>query len=211
MLREPCDLPLVKLSERDEQLIFDVAVRIRYGDYKTLAETCLDLESHLLRDFPLECFLQKPDVLKALLDTFSAGASMNHTIVAGEALGAFLREIPRTLAFLKNRENRVCRTAGEEEQEQERSHAQSKEDAGGALRKREEAAVTRSEEGDYVALSYPSSDVARWKYDEERARRAGALSIGDSLSALAAILQIMTVAIDVMKEEERVGYALSLH
>ena len=60
VLREPCDLPLVKLSERDEQLLFDAAVRIRYGDYKTLAETCLDLESHMLRDFPLECFLQKP-------------------------------------------------------------------------------------------------------------------------------------------------------
>jgi len=66
--KEHCELPYISLGESDENQIMDWGVKIRYGDSKSVSEVSRELESHLLKDYPLEVFLQRTEILNASLD-----------------------------------------------------------------------------------------------------------------------------------------------
>jgi len=73
-LKEPCELPFVHLSEQDEKRIFDVSVQLKFGDFRTVLQACLQFES-ILQDFPVEVLLQRTDIIKALLDLLEGGSA----------------------------------------------------------------------------------------------------------------------------------------
>jgi hypothetical protein len=37
-LKEPCELPFITLCEEDEKKIFDVSVKLKFGDFKTVIQ-----------------------------------------------------------------------------------------------------------------------------------------------------------------------------
>ena len=39
-LKEPCELPLVSLTEPDEKALFDLAVSLKFGKPQTIARSC---------------------------------------------------------------------------------------------------------------------------------------------------------------------------
>lgn len=55
--KEQCELPLVKLSEFDEQVLFNIGVNLKFADYKGVIKSANELESHIFDDYPLETFL----------------------------------------------------------------------------------------------------------------------------------------------------------
>jgi hypothetical protein len=55
--KDPCELPLVKLSEYDEQTLFNAGVNLKFGDFKGVSKTMRELSSSIIEDFPFECFL----------------------------------------------------------------------------------------------------------------------------------------------------------
>jgi hypothetical protein len=57
----------VTLSEEDEKKIFDLSVHLLYGDLNTVQSTCMYLKNGAFFDFPPEVFLQRTDILHALL------------------------------------------------------------------------------------------------------------------------------------------------
>eukprot|EP01022_Parablepharisma_sp_SALTPOND_P015390 TRINITY_DN2169_c0_g1_i1.p2 TRINITY_DN2169_c0_g1~~TRINITY_DN2169_c0_g1_i1.p2 ORF type:complete len:707 (-),score=74.22 TRINITY_DN2169_c0_g1_i1:4568-6688(-) len=64
--KEPCEFPMITLSEAEEKVIFDTNVVIRYGDANAAVKACEQLGA-ILEDFPVECFLQRSDLLKTLM------------------------------------------------------------------------------------------------------------------------------------------------
>ena len=57
VLKEPCELPLIFLSEQDEKELFDLSVALKFGNAQTVFQACSRLESQVLHDFPPEVFL----------------------------------------------------------------------------------------------------------------------------------------------------------
>jgi hypothetical protein len=66
--KEKCELPHIKLAKDDENLISDLAVRMRYGDFKNHTEASRSLETHIFQDFPLEVFLQNTEIIENILE-----------------------------------------------------------------------------------------------------------------------------------------------
>ena len=63
---ESCEFPFVNLTEAEEKTLFDANVVIRYGDPAAVINMCEQLEL-MLDDFPVECLLQRTDLIKSLL------------------------------------------------------------------------------------------------------------------------------------------------
>ena len=40
VLKEPCELPFVTLSDDDEKLLFDTSVLLKFGDFKNVLSAC---------------------------------------------------------------------------------------------------------------------------------------------------------------------------
>lgn len=62
------ELPLVSLTESDENYLMDTGVKLKYGDAKSFSEISRSLEAHLFNDYPLETFLQRTEILDGALD-----------------------------------------------------------------------------------------------------------------------------------------------
>jgi len=50
---------------------------LRYGDAKSFAEIARQLESHLMKDFPIETLLQRTEILNAILDVMVTTADQS--------------------------------------------------------------------------------------------------------------------------------------
>jgi hypothetical protein len=70
--KEHCELPHISLVETDENLLMDYGVKIRYGDAKNFSQASRELESYIMKDYPLETFLQRTEILNATLDIMVA-------------------------------------------------------------------------------------------------------------------------------------------
>ena len=75
VLKETCDLPFIFLSDSDEKELFDLAVALKFGNQQTIFQSCQRLDTLMLHDFPPEVFLQRSDILKALLDLLEGGGA----------------------------------------------------------------------------------------------------------------------------------------
>jgi hypothetical protein len=75
ILKEPCELPPIFLSEQDEKELFDLSVALKFGNALTIFQTCSKLKTQVFHDFPPEVFLQRTDILKALLDLLEGGGA----------------------------------------------------------------------------------------------------------------------------------------
>ena len=75
VLKETCDLPFIFLSDSDEKDLFDLAVALKFGNQQTIFQSCQRLDTLMLHDFPPEFFLQRSDILKALLDLLEGGGA----------------------------------------------------------------------------------------------------------------------------------------
>lgn len=80
-LKEPCELPFVWLSENDEKKLFDMAVQLKFGDFRTVMTAINTLCDCYFQDFPIEVFLQRTDIFKALLDLLEGGQPSGSGIV----------------------------------------------------------------------------------------------------------------------------------
>lgn len=74
VLKEPCELPFIFLSEQDEKMLFDLSVSLKFGNAQTVFKSCSVLQTRYMQDFPPEVFLQRTDIVKTLLDLLEGGA-----------------------------------------------------------------------------------------------------------------------------------------
>ena len=66
--KKPWELPIISLTESDENYLMDWGVKLKYGDAKSFSEISRSLESHLFNDYPLETYLQRTEILDGALD-----------------------------------------------------------------------------------------------------------------------------------------------
>lgn len=66
--KKPWELPLVSLTESDDNYLMDTGVKLKYGDAKSFSEISRSLEAHLFNDYPLETYLQRTEILDGALD-----------------------------------------------------------------------------------------------------------------------------------------------
>jgi len=57
VLKEPCELPFIFMSEQDEKMLFDLSVSLKFGNAQTVFKSCSVLQTRYLQDFPPEVFL----------------------------------------------------------------------------------------------------------------------------------------------------------
>ena len=73
ILKEPCELPFVWLTEDDEKKLFDLSVQLKFGDFRTVMIAIHTLLDTVIQDFPIEVLLQRSDIFKSLLDLLEGG------------------------------------------------------------------------------------------------------------------------------------------
>lgn len=66
--KEKCELPYITLTESDENILMDLSVILQYSDARNFSSACRELDSHTLKDFPFETFLQRTDIVNTILD-----------------------------------------------------------------------------------------------------------------------------------------------
>lgn len=106
--KEHCELPYVSLIESDENFIMDAGVKLRYGDAKSFNEIARDLQSHSFKDYPLETFLQRTEILNATLDIMVSTIDIsvfNNCILL---LTRFAECSNALYKYLRNPYNRFC-------------------------------------------------------------------------------------------------------
>ena len=74
-LKEVCELPYVMLSDEDEKVLFDMSVQLKFGDFKNILASSHKLMHQAFYDYPLEVFLQRTDILRALIDLLEGSSS----------------------------------------------------------------------------------------------------------------------------------------
>ena len=82
-LKEECELPFIHLSEQDEKELFDLSVALKFGNPQTVFQSCQKLQYQYMHDFPPEVFLQRTDILKALLDILEGGGQLDAKTQSG--------------------------------------------------------------------------------------------------------------------------------
>ncbi len=63
--------PIISLVRSDESALFDVQAQLRVADDQNIANACKTISEFAAHDFPCEIFLQRPDILHALLGQIS--------------------------------------------------------------------------------------------------------------------------------------------
>lgn len=76
-LKELCEQPFVMLCDEDEKILFDVSVQLKFGDFKNVLAAAHRLQHHLLYDYPPEVFLQRTDIMRALIDLLEGAQGSN--------------------------------------------------------------------------------------------------------------------------------------
>mmetsp|Transcript_1217 Transcript_1217/g.3012 ORF Transcript_1217/g.3012 Transcript_1217/m.3012 type:complete len:1796 (+) Transcript_1217:3534-8921(+) len=137
ILEEVCEFPPVFLCEADEKRLFELGVSIKFGDPEVVKEACEDLESNILKDYPLEALLQRTDILRALVGVSSKAADVKALSVAKSALRVLT-------SFVKKLENYWKSTSAPE------FHPSS-------------ANIARPVHAEHISISLPSLKVADWQ------------------------------------------------
>jgi hypothetical protein len=102
ILEEACEFPPLFLCEADEKRLFELGVSLKFGEPCVVKEACEDFEGALLKDYPIEAFLQRTDVLRALVGVAGKATDVRVLGVAKSALRA-LTSFARSLeAYWKN-------------------------------------------------------------------------------------------------------------
>lgn len=109
--KEHCELPHISLAETDENLIMDYGVKIRYGDSKNFSEASRELESYIMKDYPLEIFLQRTEILNATLDIMVSTIDLRVFHNSLLILNKFVENSVFLYKFLLNPYNRFCEHA----------------------------------------------------------------------------------------------------
>jgi hypothetical protein len=99
-LKEVCEIPFVMLCDEDEKTLFDLGVQLKFGDFKNVLGATNKLTSQVFYDFPPEVFLQRTDILRALIDLLEGSQGSNvYTNLAQPALLVFLQRMKTLYDF----------------------------------------------------------------------------------------------------------------
>lgn len=116
-LKETCEIPYVQLNEEDEKKLFDLSVQLKFGDFRTVLIATQSLRDCLLHDFPIEVFLQRPDIFKGLLDLLEGnqeGSSQTSkavfTNLAQQALLVMVRRLKNLYRYVGSNVNKASNT-----------------------------------------------------------------------------------------------------
>jgi hypothetical protein len=99
-LKEVCEIPFVMLCDEDEKTLFDLGVQLKFGDFKNVLGATNKLTSQVFYDVPPEVFLQRTDILRALIDLLEGSQGSNvYTNLAQPALLVFLQRMKTLYDF----------------------------------------------------------------------------------------------------------------
>jgi len=213
-LKEPCEIPYVTLNEEDEKRLFDLSVQLKFGDFRTVLIATQSLRDCLLHDFPIEVFLQRPDIFKGLLDLLegnqegsSATSKAVFTNLAQQALLVMVRRLKNLYRFVGSNVNKASETGSATSRYQSTMQATGQE--------------TVNTQPEYIRNSYPTSQEAFWNREEavQDQKKYGSHHSSDKLSASsmqgavscrAALGLILTKSIYMLKDTEKVGLYIQL-
>lgn len=63
---EIMNTPNVQIDEADEKKLFDISVQLKFGDRSVVISILTDVLPEIFKDFPVECFRQKHDIIEEL-------------------------------------------------------------------------------------------------------------------------------------------------
>ena len=106
---EHCEFPPVLLIESDEKLLFDLTVSVKFGDEEQAIGALEEIKRRVFSDFPVDCLLQRTDLVKAVTGLASK-SSEKQVILVGEkcifALELLLKNTILMESEIKRPENR---------------------------------------------------------------------------------------------------------
>ena len=192
-LKEVCELPFVMLCDEDEKALFDIGVQLKFGDFKNVLGATQKLTSHVFHDFPPEVFLQRTDIFRALTDLLEGSQGSNvYTNLAQPALLVFLQRMRTLYDFVCNNANKV-------------SHVNS--------------GLQPLPLEPYLEHCYPCNHNGKWQVIDDikdinryggKTAAMSAATLSNSLSCKSAIAVILTKAIYLLKDTEKLGLYVQL-
>lgn len=161
VLKEECELPMILLSDQDEKDIFDLSVALKFGNPQTVYQSCKKLQYQYFHDFPPEVFLQRTDIVKALLDLLEGGGQaqaqnalapngneFDITLLAQQCLVTYVQRLRNLYRFLLN--NGCKPSVMQKEYEvDENTNAGDSKSAGSFV-------------DNYIDKTYPCNRLSRW-------------------------------------------------
>ena len=180
--KEHCELPYVSLVENDENYIMDCGVKLRYGDAKSFSEVARELESHLFKDYPLETYLQRTEILNATLDIMVSTIDINVFNNCILIISRFLENSVTLYKFLLNPYNRFSENSSK---------------------------LGNSKDQEHIVSMYPSNDSQRWREVKFNPDSLTSTNF-DSHSLSYTLCDIAIKALDCCLHEEKVGAALTV-
>ncbi|CDW71951.1 UNKNOWN [Stylonychia lemnae] len=201
ILRETCELPFVYLNDEDEKFLFDLGVQLKFGDFKNILSATQRAQNQAFFDFPIEVFLQRTDVIRALIDLLEGAQGQVFTNLALPALIIFVQRLRTLYQYLCDQTNKV-------------SHMPQNE--------RDLAIPLEA----YLEQTYPCNHNGRWSLIDQvqdinkygtansvhqvKQQNLAAVAIQSSLSCKAVLGLIMTKTINLMKDQEKIGLYIQL-
>ena len=179
--KEKWELPYVALVESDENYIMDWGVRIKFGDNRKILEASRELEVHLLKDFPLEVFLQRTDILNAALEMMVETIDLGSFHSCIYLLTKFVENSVNLYRFLLNPYNRFWEISRVETEVKE----------------------------EHILKMYPANSESKWKEVKFNPDSLSSTNF-DSHSLWYTLCEIVGKCLDWCLHEEKVGAALTV-
>lgn len=180
--KEHCELPYVSLTENDENFIMDCGVKLRYGDSKSFSEVARELEAHLFKDFPLETYLQRTEILNSTLDVMVSTIDINVFNNCILIISRFLENSVTLYKFLLNPYNRFSESSTK---------------------------LSSSKDQEHITSMYPSNDSQKWREIKFNPDSLTTTNF-DSRSLSYTLCDIAIKALDCCLHEKKVGAALTV-
>jgi len=178
---ENCEFPIISLTEAEEKVIFDINVVIRYGDPSAIIKACEDLKG-IIEDFPIECLLQRSDLLKNLLYRLEHEKDFPLYRFAIPILMRIVDKLQIAYEIYESKFSRPSELSGTEKFEQKISKT-------------------------YLEGIYPAVLSGAYEKDQEFINK---ISV-DSMSHLSALRNIARGAVKVMKDKRKLGCVMQLY
>jgi hypothetical protein len=108
---KPCEFPPVLLCESDEKLLFEATVTLKFGAAEEILTTCSEIKTRLLKDFPVDVFLQHGDLIRSLVSLVRASSEKKVSEVGVSVLSvlsSFIRKLGYHFKELQKPEYRVA-------------------------------------------------------------------------------------------------------
>lgn len=194
-------MPYVMLCDEDEKILFDLSVQLKFGDFKNILNATQKIQNLTFYDYPIEVFLQRTDILRALIDLLDGSQGNNmYTNLAQPCLITFVQRLKTLYTFNCMNVNKVSHmsTSDRDSTVPHEPHIQN---CFPCNHNGKWCAVEENRDANKYGLMYQGT---------QRAMNMTAATVQNSFSCKAALTLILTKSIYLLKDTEKIGLYVQL-